>query len=317
MPGFSASFKPAGWTAINRRRLAPWLGAAAGLALALCMIMGFLWTQLESRFIFFPTRELITNPGNAGLSYEEINFTTVEGRRLHGWFIPGKTSGETADETGKNPVTWLWLHGNGGNISHRVEEVAMVHHRLGVNVVIFDYQGYGQSEGKPTEQGVYADARAALKYLEQRPEVTSGRIVYFGRSLGAAVAVNLASVEPPLGLVLVSPFSSVEDMAKLGYPFLPVGWLTRGRFDSVKTIAIVNRPVLIVHGALDDTVPPAQSEKLFHAANQPKRFLLLPRASHNDTSTSGGENYWNALEQFMGDLNNGEPGGDQWAHPAE
>ena len=279
------------------------------MALALGVIMGFLWTQLESRFIFFPTRELITHPGMAGLSYEEINFTTVEGRRLHGWFIPG----QTAD----NSMTWLWLHGNGGNISHRMEEVAMVHHRLGVNVLIFDYQGYGQSEGKPTEQGVYADARAALKYLTRRQEVTSDKIVYFGRSLGAAVAVNLASVEPPLGLVLVSPFSSVEDMAKLGYPFLPVGWLTRGRFDSVKTIALVNRPVLIVHGALDDTVPPAQAEKLFHAANEPKRFLVLPNASHNDTSTSGGEKYWNSLERFMGDLNNGEPGGDQEAHPTE
>ena len=279
------------------------------MALALGVIMGFLWTQLESRFIFFPTRELITHPGMAGLSYEEINFTTVEGRRLHGWFIPG----QTAD----NSMTWLWLHGNGGNISHRVEEVAMVHHRLDVNVMIFDYQGYGLSEGKPTEQGVYADARAALKYLTQRPEVTSDKIVYFGRSLGAAVAVNLASVEPPLGLVLVSPFSSVEDMAKLGYPFLPVGWLTRGRFDSVKTIALVNRPVLIVHGALDDTVPPAQAEKLFHAANEPKRFLVLPNASHNDTSTSGGENYWNALEQFMGDLDNRGSVGDQQAHPTE
>ena len=289
--------------------MAPWLWAAVGLALALCMIMGFLWTQLESRFIFFPIRELITQPGMAGLSYEEINFTTVEGRRLHGWFIPGKP--------GENSITWLWLHGNGGNISHRVDEVAMVHHRLGVNVFIFDYQGYGQSEGKPTEQGVYADARAALEYLKQRPEVTPEKIVYFGRSLGAAVAVNLASVEPPMGLVLVSPFSSVEDMAKLGFRFMPVGWLIRGRFDSAKTIPQVNRPVLIVHGALDDMVPPAQAEKLHHAANEPKRLLVLPRASHNDTSTSGGEEYWNALEQFLGEITNGEPGGDQEALPPE
>ncbi len=296
-------------TALNRRRLAPWLVATVGLALTLCVIMGFLWTQLESTFIFFPTRELIAHPGKAGLSYEEINFTTVEGRRLHGWFVPSKTA--------ENSITWLWLHGNGGNISHRVEEVAMVHHRLGVNVMIFDYQGYGQSEGKPTEQGAYADARAALKYLKQRPGVTSGKIVYFGRSLGAAVAVNLATAEPPLGLVLVSPFSSVEDMAKLGCPLLPVGWLTRGRFDSVKTIAQVIRPVLIVHGALDDVVPPAQAEKLFDAANEPKRFLVLPQASHNDTSTSGGEKYWNTLEQFMADLNSGEPSGYEEAHRAE
>ena len=278
------------------------LCAAAGLVLGLWVFMGFLWAQIETRFLFFPTRELAVHPGMVGLSYEDIYITTDGGRRLHGWFIPGKTP-DTA-------VTWLWFHGNGGNISHRVEEMAMVHHRLGVNLLIFDYQGYGQSEGTPTEQGTYADAGAALKYLKQRPGIATDRIVYFGRSLGAAVAVNLAAAEPPLGLVLVSPFTSVEDMAKLLYPLLPVGWFTGGKYDSAAAIGQVHRPVLIIHGALDETVPPAQGEKLFRAANEPKQLLMLPAASHNDTFTQGGERYWNTLARFIADLATGEFGGN-------
>lgn len=256
--------------------------------------MGFLWTQLESKFIFFPTRELEFNPSHAALAYEDVAFVTEKGRMLHGWFIPGTSGG--------HGITWLWLHGNGGNISHRVEDLAMIHHRLGVHILIFDYQGYGRSEGKPTEKGTYQDARAAVEYLVNKPDVDPEKIVYFGRSLGSAVAVNLAVEKPPLGLVLVSPFSSLEDMARLSYPFLPVGWLTRGRYDSISQIPSVKRPVLIVHGLLDETVPVAQGMKLFDAANEPKRFQALPAAAHNDTQSRGGSGYWNSLERFMADL---------------
>ena len=268
--------------------------AGVGLILGLVVLMGFLWTQLESRFIFFPTRELNSNPGKAGLSYEDVTFTTDKGRTLHGWFVPGTT--------GNNVITWLWLHGNGGNISHRVEELAMIRHRLGVNVFIFDYQGYGRSEGKPTEEGTYQDARAALEHLEKHTGVAPDKIVYFGRSLGSAVAVNLAVEHPPLGLVLVSPFSSVEDMARVSYPFLPLGWLTRGRYNSMARIGLVKRPVLIIHGELDNLVPVAQAKLLFDAANEPKGFQALPGAAHNDIPTNGGSEYWNALERFLAGL---------------
>jgi len=282
----------------NLRRLSPaariLAAASIGLILGLAVIMGFLWTQLESRYVFFPTRELEADPSLAALLYEEVAFASEDGRMLHGWFIPGTPEG--------NGVTWLWLHGNGGNISHRVEELSMIHHRLGVNIFIFDYQGYGRSEGKPSEAGTYQDARAALGYLAVRPEVNPGRIVYFGRSLGSAVALNLAVESPPLGLILVSPFSSVEDMARLAYPFLPVGWLTRGRYDSLSRIPLVKQPVLIVHGLLDELVPVDQGIKLFHAANEPKWFQALPEAAHNDTETKGGSDYWNAMERFMAGL---------------
>ena len=265
-----------------------------GLLAAILVVIGLLWTHLENRFIFFPTGELVSDPGQFGLPYEDVTFTTERGYRLHGWFIPGNAGGSGG--------TWLWMHGNGGNISHRAQELAMIHHRLGVNVFIFDYQGYGRSEGKPTEQGTYRDARSALEYLSTRPDVDRDRIVYFGRSLGSAVAVNLAADRLPLGLVLVSPISSIEDMAKMLYPFLPSRWLARGRFDSENLIGKVASPLLVIHGARDDIVPPVQGEKVFAAAREPKRLVILPNAGHNDTPTAGGEEYWNALEVFMAEL---------------
>jgi fermentation-respiration switch protein FrsA (DUF1100 family) len=195
-------------------------------------------------------------------------------------------------------VTWLWFHGNGGNISHRVDEMALIQQRLGVNLFIFDYQGYGRSEGRPTEQGTYRDARAALEYLQNRPDVAADRIVYFGRSLGAAVAVELATSQPPLGMVLVSPFTSVGDMARLTIRLLPVHWLVENRYDSLARIGRVDRPLLILHGDQDQTVPVSQGRKLFEAANSPKQFRLLAGAGHNDTYSTGRAEYWDALTEF-------------------
>ena len=270
---------------------------AIGLALGLVLTVGFLWSQLERRYIFFPTREVEFTPEDAGLQYEDVSFDTRGGRQLQGWYVPGTAKGGN--------TTWIWFHGNGGNIGHRVDEIAMLHHRLGVNIFIFDYQGYGQSQGEPTEQGTYQDARAALEYVSNRPGIDSGKIVYFGRSLGAAVAVELATEKPPSGLILVSAFSSVSDMTRVAFPFLPVGWLVKGRYDSVFRIRRIHTPLLIIHGAQDDMVPVAQGRALFEAANQPKTFRMLPGAAHNDTHINGGQGYWDALEEISASLNAG------------
>lgn len=255
-----------------------------------------LWKQIEKRFLFFPTFEIEQMPGQGGLACEEVYFVTEDRHRLHGWFIPGPCLAL------KRGATLLWFHGNAGNIGHRVDELALIHHRLGVNLFIFDYRGYGKSEGRPSERGTYRDARAALAYLRDRPDVAPDGIVYFGRSLGAAVAVELAGAFPPLGLILVSPFASVSDMARLAYPFLPVSWLVRNRYDSSARIASIRRPLLVIHGELDGLVPLAQAEKLFKLANPPKHLQVLPGAGHNDTFTSGGSAYWDALEEFMAGL---------------
>jgi hypothetical protein len=250
-----------------------------------------LWHQLEKRFVFFPTSQIVETPGQAGLAYEDVSFITEDRRRLHGWFVPGT-----------NRATWLWFHGNGGNVSHRVEELALMHHRLGVNLFIFDYRGYGNSDGRPTEWGTYRDARAALGYLQGRPGVAPGEVIYFGHSLGAAVAVELAAAYPPLGLILVSPFASVSDMARLTFPLLPVTWLVRNTYDSSARIPNVRCPLLVIHGDRDDTVPLSQAKKLFDRANPPKHFRLLPGAGHNDTFTTGGSAYWDALAEFQAEL---------------
>ncbi|MDP6549746.1 MAG: alpha/beta hydrolase [Dehalococcoidia bacterium] len=260
---------------------------ATAIILVLVVLAVKLWTQPEQRFIFFPSSDIVSTPDQVGLAYEDVFFTTRDGLRLHAWFVPGATD-----------ITLLWFHGNGGNISHRIDELAVFHHRLGANLMIIDYRGYGRSEGRPSEQGTYRDARAALLYLEGRPGASPERIVYFGRSLGSAVAVELAVAHPPLALVLVSPFASIGDMARIAFPRLPIRWLVRNKYNTLARVAKVQRPLLILHGDQDETVPISQGEKLFEAANPPKRFQILSGMGHND-SLGGETELWEALEEFL------------------
>ena len=267
----------------------------AGIFLVTLAVLLVFWAQIEKRFVYFPEPELLSTPGQLGLQYEEAFFETADGLKLHGWYVPG--AGE---------VTWLWFHGNGGNISHRLDEAALFHRRLGVNQFLFDYRGYGKSEGNPTERGTYADARAALKYLRERGDLDPGRIVYFGRSLGTAVAVELATIHQPLGLVLVAPFTSVSNMARAVFPILPLHRLIRGRYDSLARIGSIECPVLILHGDADQTIPINQAMQLFEAANEPKQFRVLPGAGHNDTYVAGGRVYWDAMEGFLKSVSRAE-----------
>ena len=259
-------------------------------ALALVIILFVVGTvALEDRFIFFPSQELIGTHSELGMEYQHVYFTSEE-HRLHGWFIPGQ-----------GDVTWLWMHGNGGNISHRLENIAMLNDRLGINIFIFDYRGYGQSEGKPSEKGIYRDAESALAYLRSLPGVDRNRIVLFGRSLGGAVAVELATREGVAGLILESPFTSIPAMAKRAHPFLPVGPLLRTRYDSLSKIGRISTPLLVLHGREDEIVPYEQGRELFEAAPDPKTFHTIEGGGHNETYLRGGEGYWQALEEFMAD----------------
>ena len=246
---------------------------------------------IEKRFIFFPERELVGSPAELGLRYEEVHFPAGDGVRLHGWFVPGDRD-----------ITWIWFHGNAGNISHRLENLALLNQRLGVNILLFDYRGYGRSEGDISEKGTYLDAKGALEYLHTRGDVDPHRIVYYGRSLGSAVAVWLAAEHAPLGTILESPFSSVRDMAKAAYPGLPLHLLVRTRYDSLSLMPSVSSPVLILHGDRDDIVPISQARKLYEAAREPKSFYTISGAAHNDTYITGGEPYFDALKVFLDSL---------------
>ena len=236
-----------------------------------------LWTWAEKRFVFFPEPEVNSNPADVGLKYEDVCFTAPDGLKLHGWFLPAPH-----DTLGPEPQTWLWFHGNGGNVGTRVAQLERAHHLLGVHQFIFDYRGYGRSEGKPSERGTYLDARAALQHLHERPDVDPDRVVYFGHSLGAAVAIELAVQHPPAGLALIAPFSSIRDMARLALPVPMAGWMVRNHYNSVDLISRVHAPLVILHGELDEIVPHSQGVKLFESANHPKQLVTMPDAAHNN-----------------------------------
>jgi fermentation-respiration switch protein FrsA (DUF1100 family) len=230
-------------------------------------------------------------PTALGLAHEELELRAEDGVRLHGWFLPVKDSRWTV----------LLCHGNGGNISHRLDRAILLQSRLRADVLLFDYRGYGQSEGSPDEEGTYRDARAAYRWLRehgQRPE----RIVLFGESLGSAVALELALGAEARALVLESPFASVPAMARAVYWFLPVWPLVRTRYDNLAKIPRLRVPLLVLHGDRDEIVPYSQGRQLFEAAPEPKRFFTIRGASHNDTYLVGGEPYWRALREFLDGL---------------
>lgn len=245
--------------------------------------------MLEEKFIFFPDPTVDVTPKDAGLAFDDVYFTTGDGVRLNGWFVPYQGS----------RITLLWSHGNAGNISHRVENLKLLHQKVNINVFIFDYRGYGRSEGRVSEEGTYRDATAAFQYLRSRKDVDPKGIAFFGRSLGAAVAADLAVREDCLALILETPFVSIREMAKVAFPLLPIGPLLRTRYDVVEKLGKVRAPLLVLHGDKDDVVPYGQGKKVFEAAHNPKEFYTIHGAHHNDTYIVGGEAYFKALKNFI------------------
>lgn len=245
---------------------------------------------LDSQFIFSPERQIISTPAAVGLEYEDVFFSAQDGVTLHGWFVPGASD-----------LTILWLHGNAGNISHRVDNLRLLNQKLGINVFIFDYRGYGQSEGTPSETGTYLDAEAATDYLRSR--LDDPRLRVFGRSLGAAIAVETARRRRVDAVILESPFTSVEAMNRRAHPvlssFIPVGAIVQSRYDSLSKIGEVTCPILVMHGDQDVVVAFDMGKELFDAANEPKQFYTIEGAGHSDTYTVGGKAYFDAMARFL------------------
>ncbi|TAK08648.1 alpha/beta hydrolase [bacterium] len=262
-----------------------------GLVITMMAVASLLFwgCPMEERFIFYPESKVDVTPKDAGLAFEDVFFTAGDGVRLNGWFVPYQDS----------RITLLWFHGNAGNISHRVENIKLLHNKVNINVFIFDYRGYGRSEGRVSEEGTYRDATAALQYLRSRKDVDPKGIVFFGRSLGAAVAADLATREDCLALILETPFVSIREMARVAFPLLPIGPLLRIRYDVVEKLGKVRAPLLVLHGDKDDVVPYEQGKKVFEAAHNPKEFYTIRGAHHNDTYIVGGEAYFKALKNFI------------------
>ena len=245
---------------------------------------------MQSKMIYYPDipgRTLEATPAVIGMDYEELTLSTTDGEQLHAWFIPHPQA----------RATLLFAHGNAGNISHRLDSI-QVFHDIGLNVLIFDYRGYGQSTGKPDEKGTYRDADAAWAYLTVTRGIDPGKIILFGRSLGAAVITDLATRVEPAGVILESAFISVPDMAATIYPWLPVRWLASYHYDNGDKVARITRPLLIIHSRGDEIIPFEQGERLFQQASEPKQFLEL-RGRHNDGFYVSRDEYLVAMRVFL------------------
>ena len=266
------------------------MGAAIYALLCLAVFV------FQARLVYFPIKALAATPAAIGLAYEDVLLETGNGAAVHGWYLPGRDDARTL----------LFLHGNAGNISHRLDSLG-VFNELGLNVLIIDYSGFGQSGGTPGERQTYEDARLAWQYLTDTRGVAPERIVIFGRSLGSGVATWLATQETPGGLILESPFTSVPALARKYYPIFPMRWLARIRYDNASRLPTVRCPVLIAHSRDDELVPIAHGRELFRLAREPKSFLEM-RGSHNDGFIVSGHNYRAGLAQFLSGLGGGDKG---------
>ncbi len=243
----------------------------------------------EERFIYFPEKfpKGAYDQASSIPNLRDCWVTTEDGVKIHGWFAPAESS----------KATLLISHGNGGNISYRYLLMrSLQRHKF--NVLMYDYRGYGRSEGSPDEEGIYKDGRAFYDYALTLPEVSPQRIVLWGTSLGGAVATDVATQRPAAGMILESTFTSGKDVAQILYPFLPVAPFMHSKFNTIEKIKTLHLPLLVMHGDLDEILPIGLGRLLYAAANDPKEFYEIAGARHNDTFFVGGEEYFNRVERF-------------------
>jgi fermentation-respiration switch protein FrsA (DUF1100 family) len=258
--------------------------------LVVALLLLALWAG-QRRLMYFPFGDTPA-PDALGLDgVEAVTFETADGLRLDGWFFP---AGEGAAR-----ATVLVFNGNAGNRSYRVPLATGLRDQ-GFQVLLFDYRGFGGNPGTPTEGGLALDARAARDFLVRRNDVDASRLIYFGESLGSAVAAELAAEHPPAALVLRSPFTSMTDVGQHHYWWLPVRWLIQDRYATIDLIGRVRSPLLVIVGERDRIVPTEFSRRLYEAANEPRTILSMPDADHNDYELLAGEEMIEGIVRFLG-----------------
>jgi len=271
--------------------MSDWWFKGAFLVLVLVLAAWLVWNfsaVIGRVFVFFPDRKVTRTPAQVGLGYRDLRIKTPDGEHLHGWLVVA---------TSAAPLL-IFCHGNAGNIGDRVDNVASLE-KAGISVLIFDYRGYGKSSGHPSEEGIYTDALATYHYAVEVLGYSPDGVVLFGRSLGAAVAADLALRVPVAGIILESAFTNLNDMAWVHYPFIPGKFLVKGKFDLLEKMKRIKAPILVVHGERDEIVPLWMGEKIFETAGGPKGFYKIPGADHNDTEMVGGQAYIKRFRAFV------------------
>lgn len=270
---------------VNMRKLIKSLITAAALVyLGLCAYYYLFQTQI----IYYPSKTVTATPKDIGLAYKNLTITTGDGVKINAWYIPAPSARATV----------LFSHGNAGNIGNRLESIAIMH-ELGANVLVYDYRGFGRSEGAAGEDGTYRDAEAAWEHLTKNESIAPERIILWGRSLGSAVAIELATRRKAGALIVESGFTSIVAVAKQVIPYLPMALLVRHRYDSVEKVPSITIPALFIHSPDDEVIPFAQGRKLYEqSASTPKEFLAI-KGSHNTGYLVSERIYTDGIERFM------------------
>ena len=241
----------------------------------------------QSKHVYFPTSAIVATPSDSGLFYEDLMLKTSDGIKISAWYIHAE-----------NPkATLLFFHGNGGNISHRIEFIKMFY-SLNISTFIIDYRGYGKSEGSPTEEGTYLDSEAAWDYLVNEKNTDPSSIVIYGKSLGGPIAARLAEKHNPAALILDSTFTSTKDIAVKLYPFLPVKKFLKFEYDTVRYLKGVDCPILIIHSIDDSYIPFSHAEKLFDTVDGEKE-LIETRGDHNSSFMISRQIYKNSIDNIL------------------
>ncbi|MGR3319215.1 MAG: alpha/beta hydrolase [Candidatus Anammoxibacter sp.] len=243
---------------------------------------------LVNRMLFHPDSSIESTPDEFGLEYENVYFNSSNGSQLNGLFFPAKDA----------KVTLILFHGNAENIGDRLDYVKMLHD-LTLNIFYFDYQGYGRSDGNPLENRTYEDGLAAYNYVKNRNDVDPNSIAFLGRSLGGAIAIDLATKVKCYRLITDGAFSSIRNIGKTILPFIPMYLVIPDKYNNVAKISNVRTPILIIHGTEDETVPFSHSKTLYEAANTPKEFYQINKAGHNDTHLIAGQPYFDKIKTFL------------------
>jgi fermentation-respiration switch protein FrsA (DUF1100 family) len=259
-----------------------WPVTIAGCYLGVIVVL----MALENWLVYHPIQASQEWQAPPNDRVRDLDLLSADGTRIHAWWCPV--------EGAKGAI--LYCHGNAGNLSHRAGSITALQQVLHESVLIFDYPGYGKSGGRPSEAGCYAAADAAYDWLMEKQKILPKDILLYGGSLGGGVAVDLASRKPHRALILLKTFTSTPDVARKMYPWLPVRWLMRNRFDNLGKIHLCKQPVFIGHGTTDRVVPFEQGQRLFAAANEPKGFFPMPGVDHNDPVTG---DFFIALRKFL------------------